>query len=122
MKKISKRELRNNSGQIMQAVDRGESFIVTRNGVPVAELRPVARQTFVPADVAIASLRGAPKIDYKRFCRDVDRLVDQHPEPARLMLRERRARSARYFGGYRSAGDRPRDAPIPVRDLDAYPG
>ncbi|MGH9057763.1 MAG: type II toxin-antitoxin system Phd/YefM family antitoxin, partial [Acidimicrobiales bacterium] len=32
---ITQRQLRNDSGEIMRALDQGESFIVTRNGVPV---------------------------------------------------------------------------------------
>jgi prevent-host-death family protein len=39
---ISQRQLRNDSGAVMRAVEAGEVFIVTSNGRPVAELRPVA--------------------------------------------------------------------------------
>jgi len=31
-KKLTQRELRNNSGEVMRALDGGEDFIVTRNG------------------------------------------------------------------------------------------
>ena len=31
-KEITQRELRNDSGEIMRAVDAGESFVVTRHG------------------------------------------------------------------------------------------
>ncbi|PYQ81141.1 MAG: hypothetical protein DMG01_04830, partial [Acidobacteria bacterium] len=41
MDRITQRELRNDSGRIMRALDRGKAFIVTRNGVPVGELIPV---------------------------------------------------------------------------------
>ena len=34
-REITQRELRNESGEIMRGLDRGESYIVTRNGVPV---------------------------------------------------------------------------------------
>lgn len=57
---ISQRELRNDSGMIMRRVEQGESFTVTRNGTPVADLVPHAagnvggRQRFVPVE-AIAS-------------------------------------------------------------------
>ena len=43
-RKLSQRELRNQSGEIMRALDEGEDFIVTRNGVPVGELRPIRRR------------------------------------------------------------------------------
>src|SRR5215472_1015881 len=37
-REITQRELRNDSGEIMRALDQGESFVVTRNGTPVGEL------------------------------------------------------------------------------------
>ncbi|HEY5295517.1 MAG TPA: type II toxin-antitoxin system prevent-host-death family antitoxin [Gaiellaceae bacterium] len=78
---ITQRELRNESGEIMRGLDRGESFVVTRNGVPVGELTPIRRRRFVPAEEAVAAFRGAPPIDYARFRRDLDQLVDQDPTP-----------------------------------------
>lgn len=42
METISQRELRNDNAQIMQAVEGGQSYIVTRRGVPVARLTPAA--------------------------------------------------------------------------------
>lgn len=40
MRTISQRELRNDSGEIMRALERGESFTVTRRGTPVGLLVP----------------------------------------------------------------------------------
>ena len=77
---ISQRELRNQSGEIMRALDRGEDFIVTRNGVPVGELRPVRRR-FVAKDLLLEVFRGAPPIDADRFREDVDAPLDQDIEP-----------------------------------------
>jgi prevent-host-death family protein len=37
-REVTQRELRNDSGEIMRELDRGESFVVTRNGVPVGGL------------------------------------------------------------------------------------
>ena len=37
---ISQRELRNDNAEIMRQVEAGESFVVTRNGKPVADLVP----------------------------------------------------------------------------------
>lgn len=65
----------------MRDLDRGESFIVTRNGAPVGELRPLHRRQFVPAEVAIAAFKGVGRIDYTRFRADVDRLLDQDITP-----------------------------------------
>ena len=38
------RELRNHGGDVLAEVERGESVIVTRDGRPVAELRPLPRR------------------------------------------------------------------------------
>jgi prevent-host-death family protein len=78
---LTQRELRNNSGEIMRALDRGEDFVVTRNGTPVGELRPYRPRQFVPRDVLLAAFKGAPGIDYKRFRDDIDAVVDQDPTP-----------------------------------------
>lgn len=80
-REITQRELRNGSGEIMRALDRGESFVVTRNGVPVGELRPAAPRRFVEAGAAVAAFAGAPAIDAERFRDDVDGQLDQDPEP-----------------------------------------
>ena len=41
MRSISQRELRNDNADIIRAVEGGESFTVTKRGVPVARLTPV---------------------------------------------------------------------------------
>ena len=80
-RQITQRELRNESGRIMRSLDRGKSFIVTRNGVPVGELIPVRQRVFVPAEAAMAAFAGAPRIAHRRFRNDVDALIDQDPTP-----------------------------------------
>ncbi len=80
-RRISQRELRNESGDIMRGLDRGEAFVVARNGVPVGELTPVRQRQFVPAEAVLAAFAGAPAIELERFRDDVDRLLDQDPAP-----------------------------------------
>jgi prevent-host-death family protein len=80
-REITQRELRNDSGDIMRAVDAGASFVVTRNGVPVAELTPVRRRRFVPTGTALVAFRDAPPIDPRRFRADLDTVIDQDPRP-----------------------------------------
>ena len=80
-REISQRQLRNESGEIMRALDRGESFVVTRNGVPVGELMPLRRRQFVAAEAAVARFAGAPALELERLRADVDALVDQSPAP-----------------------------------------
>ena len=77
---ITQRELRNSSGDIMRALDRGETFIVTRNNIPVDELRPLPRQ-FVSAGTVVATFAKTPPIDRDRFRSDLDAFVDQDPSP-----------------------------------------
>jgi prevent-host-death family protein len=80
MKTISQRELRNQSGEIMRALERGESFLITRHGVPVGELRPAPRRS-VTREQLLAALAGAPPMDSKQFRADLDAVVDQSIEP-----------------------------------------
>jgi len=80
-KVITQRTLRNDSGEIMRGLDRGESYIVTRDGVPVGELVPVRRRMFVPATALLSALAGAPPINRRRFRKDLDSLIGQDPEP-----------------------------------------
>jgi antitoxin (DNA-binding transcriptional repressor) of toxin-antitoxin stability system len=53
-------------------------MIITRNGTPVAELRPVSLRRFVPRAVIVKAARGAPRIDSARFWADLDAPVDSH--------------------------------------------
>ena len=80
-RKITQRELRNDSGGVMRALDQGDSFVVTRNGVPVGELRPIRRRRFVTADAAQAAFVGSPQLSVKRFRADVDRALKQNATP-----------------------------------------
>lgn len=80
-REITQRELRNDSGSIMRGLDGGESYVVTRNGVPVGELRPVRRSRFVSAERVIGAFAEAAPIDAARFRADVDRVVEQSPAP-----------------------------------------
>jgi prevent-host-death family protein len=78
-KTIAQRELRNDNAKVIDAVASGESFVVTRNGVPVAELRPIrrARRSFVPKPDLLALAAAGPHVDLEQFRSDLDRIVDQ---------------------------------------------
>ena len=78
---ITQRELRNDSGEIMRRLDKGEAFVVTRNGVPVGELIPLRRRRFVPRENVVAAFAHAPAIDAAKFRDDLDRHVTQDIEP-----------------------------------------
>jgi len=78
---ITQRELRNSSGEIMRRLDQGESFVVTRNGVPVGELSPVRRRRYVSAEAAVAAFEGAPRVELARLRADLDRAASQEITP-----------------------------------------
>jgi antitoxin (DNA-binding transcriptional repressor) of toxin-antitoxin stability system len=80
-RRVTQRELRNDSGRIMRALDQGKGFVVTRNGVPVGELVPLRSRVFVPSETAHAAFAKAPRIDRRRFRHDVDTLIDQDSTP-----------------------------------------
>jgi antitoxin (DNA-binding transcriptional repressor) of toxin-antitoxin stability system len=65
----------------MRALDRGEQFVITRNGVPVGELTPFRPRTFVTAEAAVAAFAGAAKIDGKRLRKDLDAVLEQDATP-----------------------------------------
>jgi prevent-host-death family protein len=69
---ISQRQLRNDNAEIMRRVEAGESFVVTRNGKPVADLLPHAaapkkRKTLRDMQ---EDFRTLPKIDVEQWYRD----------------------------------------------------
>jgi prevent-host-death family protein len=74
---ITQRELRNESGAIMRAVERGESFTITRNGTRVGRLIPLRRRTFVSREEVVAAFRSGPTVDADQFRRDIDAVADQ---------------------------------------------
>jgi antitoxin (DNA-binding transcriptional repressor) of toxin-antitoxin stability system len=72
MRIISQREFRNNSAAIMDAVEAGETFHVTRNGVEIAELRPLPRRRRLTAVELVERHRRLPRTDHARMRRDAD--------------------------------------------------
>jgi prevent-host-death family protein len=76
---ITQRELRNDSAAVLREVEAGRTVIVSRNGTPVGELRPVNRRRFV-SRAAIADDSGnAARIDAEQFRADLDAVVDPRP-------------------------------------------
>jgi len=81
---ISQRQLRNESGEIMRRIERGESFTVTRNGTPVADLVPhvltdTAPQRFVEVETIAAGATALPNWRADLFAdelQDLDQAVD----------------------------------------------
>lgn len=65
----------------MRALDRGRSFVVTRNGVAVGELVPLRPRRFVSAETALAAFAQAPRVSHKRLRKDLDALANQDATP-----------------------------------------
>ena len=50
---ISQAELRNNSARVMDDLEAGKDFVITRNGRPVGELKPITkRRQAIPIEEA----------------------------------------------------------------------
>ncbi|MEU9627018.1 type II toxin-antitoxin system Phd/YefM family antitoxin [Streptomyces luteogriseus] len=79
---ITQRDLRTRSKEIMDAVQGGQAFTVTRDGHRVGELIPLRRRRrFVPR-AEFAAMSRTPDIPLDAFRDDQDALVEQeldHP-------------------------------------------
>nr|WP_300144095.1 type II toxin-antitoxin system prevent-host-death family antitoxin [Propionicimonas sp.] len=75
---ISQRDLRMRSREIMDAVEHGEKFTVTRDGRPIGELVPLRPRRSVPAEEFLAASASAPRVDYEQFRRDLDVVIDPY--------------------------------------------
>lgn len=75
--RITQRQLRNDSAAVLRAVRAGQTVIVTRNGEPIAELRPLSLRQFVPRSVIEDAARRATRIDSDRLRTDLDAVADQ---------------------------------------------
>ncbi len=75
MTSVTVRDLRNHGGEVLDRVARGESFTVTRDGNPVAELAPLRRRSAPPAEL-IARRRSLPPVDPEALRRDIDEVLD----------------------------------------------
>ncbi|MGO9083449.1 MAG: type II toxin-antitoxin system Phd/YefM family antitoxin [Streptosporangiaceae bacterium] len=74
---VTQRDLRMRSREIMDAVEHGQSFTVTRDGHRIGELIPLRdRRRFVPRQEFIAMSRNAPAVDLEAFRADQDKALD----------------------------------------------
>jgi len=76
MRTVTVRDLRNRGGEVLAAVERGESFVVTRDGIEVAELRPLRRRGLSAAEL-VARFQKLPPVDPDQLRRDIDEILDQ---------------------------------------------
>lgn len=75
MTEVTIRELRNHGGEVVDRVAAGERVTVTRNGRPVAELRPI-RGRGLSAQELVRRRRRLPPLDPERLRSDIDAILD----------------------------------------------
>ena len=75
MSEVSVRELRNQGGRVLDRVARGERVTITRDGRPVAELRPYIHAR-LSAEALLARWRRLPVVDPAAFRNDIDQIID----------------------------------------------
>jgi prevent-host-death family protein len=69
---IPQRQLRNDNAEIMRRVEAGETFVITRNGKPIADLvphGPAAKKRKTGREMQ-EEFRQLPPIDVERWYRD----------------------------------------------------
>jgi prevent-host-death family protein len=75
---ITQRDLRNRSKEIMDAVESGQGFTVTRDGHRIGELLPLRRrQRFVSRAEFAARSSSAPELDVVAFRQDQEAALDE---------------------------------------------
>ena len=77
-REVSQRDLRMRSKEIMDAVERGDSFTITRDGHQIGQLVPLRRRRrFVSRAEFAQGSQLAPMIDVATFRADQDSAYDQ---------------------------------------------
>jgi prevent-host-death family protein len=85
---IAQRQLRNNNAEILDRVESGESFVVTRNGVAVADVVPHAQHHGPPrfpktkdllARRQVSSSTGPDSKAWLKDIRDAESFIDDDP-------------------------------------------
>jgi prevent-host-death family protein len=75
MAEVTVRDLRNHAGEVVDRVAGGEHIVVTRDGRPVAELRPIPRPAYSSAAL-LEDWRTVPAMDLPRLRLDIDDVID----------------------------------------------
>jgi prevent-host-death family protein len=75
MAEVAVRDLRNHGGEILKRLAAGEALTVTRDGEPIAELRPLPRRP-VPVALLLQRWRRLPPVDPAQLRTDIDSVLD----------------------------------------------
>ncbi|CAN5786080.1 hypothetical protein BH24ACT5_BH24ACT5_14270 [soil metagenome] len=75
---ISQAELRNGSAGVMDALEAGEDFVITRHGAAVGELRPIRRSRRITAADLVAAFATLPDgTPSEQIRAEVDRVLGE---------------------------------------------
>jgi antitoxin (DNA-binding transcriptional repressor) of toxin-antitoxin stability system len=61
----------------MDAVENGETVVITRNGTPVAELRPLRRRQFALTAEVVKAIHGLGRPNYAAMREEADVLFGE---------------------------------------------
>jgi prevent-host-death family protein len=75
MREVAVRDFRNRGGEILSRVAAGEAMTVTRDGEPIAELRPLPRRPLA-ASILLQRWRRLPTVDPALLRADIDSVLD----------------------------------------------
>ncbi|GAA0954018.1 hypothetical protein GCM10009560_77480 [Nonomuraea longicatena] len=73
---VSVRQFVNDSGSVTRGLREGKRYILTINGEPLAEVKPIRRRRFVPTAEAQAIFATAPAIDWADVRAEWDDVID----------------------------------------------
>nr|WP_200931449.1 MULTISPECIES: type II toxin-antitoxin system prevent-host-death family antitoxin [Parafrankia] len=80
---ITQRDLRSRSREIMDAVEHGQTFTVTRDGHQIGQLVPIRRRRrFISRQEFAAMSRNAPAVDPDAFRSDQEAAADHEATSA----------------------------------------
>ncbi|WP_219470968.1 hypothetical protein [Nonomuraea rhizosphaerae] len=64
------------SGSVTRGLREGKWYILTLNGEPLAEVKPIRRRRFVPTAEAQAVFATAPAVDWDEVRADLNAVID----------------------------------------------
>ncbi len=74
---VSVRQFVSDSGSVTRGLRRGQRYVLTINGEPLADVVPIKRRRAVPMTEVLAIFAGAPALDVDELRADLDAGIDQ---------------------------------------------
>ena len=79
---ISEGELHGDLGLVLDNVQRGQSYIITRDGASIARLVPFERPNFTPRAEVVQAFATSPVVHAAGLRDDLDAVFEQDQGPA----------------------------------------